>query len=98
MLKPIDSKGKNTGPYRILEHSDFLRKTVDIGAEWGDFGALSLNSLISKGKLAKTGFLNISVELIDFLSKTGEFGGQKPPLTSTERKGERKRKYMRVYR
>ena len=24
ILKPIDSKGMNTGPYRTLEHSDFI--------------------------------------------------------------------------
>ena len=59
MLKPVDFKGKNTAPYRILKHFDFPR---EIGGKWpkmGGFQGFSLNLLISLGKVGKNGVLEV---------------------------------------
>ena len=80
MLKPIDFKVKNTAPYRVLKHSDFLR---EIGWKWlkvAEKRWFSLNLLILLRKAGKTGFSKFSIKPVDFLRKTSEFGGRRPPL------------------
>ena len=94
MLKPIDSKGKNTAPYRVLKHFDFPR---EIGWKWLEVAekrGFSLNLLILLRKAGKTGFSKFSIKPIDFLRKTSEFGGRTPPLVFF---GEKEREREKIY-
>ena len=59
LLKPVDFKGKNTAPYRVLKHFDFPR---EIGWKWLEVAEkrwFSLNLLILLGKVAKNGVLEV---------------------------------------
>lgn len=96
LLKPIDSKGKNTAPYRVLKHFDFPR---EIGRKWLEVAekrGFSLNLLILLRKAGKTGFSKFSIKPIDFLRKTSGFGGARPPLVFLGKKGERRKIYVSV--
>ena len=59
LLKPVDFKGKNTAPYRVLKHFDFPR---EIGWKWLEVAekrGFSLNLLILLGKVGKNWVLEV---------------------------------------
>lgn len=80
MLKPIDSKGKNTAPYRVPKHFDFPREIGWKRREMAEKRGFSLNLLILLRKAGKTRFSKFSIKPVDFLRKTSGFGGLQPPL------------------
>ena len=59
LLKPVDFKGKNTAPYRILKHFDFPREIGGKRREAAENGGISLNLLILLGKVGKNGVLEV---------------------------------------
>lgn len=65
LLKPVDFKGKNTAPYRILKHFDFPREIGGKRREVAENGGIS-------------GFF---VKPVDFIGKSGQkLGSRSFPL------------------
>ena len=98
MLKPIDFKVKNTAPYRVLKHFDFLREIGGKRREVAENGGISgffvkPVDFIGESR-QKRGSRSFPLNPLIFLGKPVDLGVQDPLLFFFGKKGERRKIYV----